>query len=122
MASTLWIVHILLALVLIGLVLLQPGQAGGMGTALGGSSQTLFGSQGSTGVLGRITSVLAAIFFCTSLGLAYLSTGEEEASVMEQEPPKKQEPKEPGVPTIPESGADLPTPPKASPQGKGKRE
>lgn len=85
METVLWIIHVVVSLSLIGLVLMQPGQAGGMGTAFGGGgSQTLFGSGGSTGFLGRVTAVLAAVFFLTSLGLAYLALGGQESSVMEQ--------------------------------------
>lgn len=85
METVLWIIHIVVSLALIGLVLMQPGQAGGMGTAFGGGgSQTLFGSGGSSGFLGRATVVLATVFFLSSLGLAYLALGGQESSVMDK--------------------------------------
>lgn len=85
METVLWIVHTVVALALIVLVLMQPGQAGGMGTAFGGGgSQTLFGSGGSSGFLGRATVFLATVFFLTSLGLAYLALGGQESSVVDQ--------------------------------------
>jgi preprotein translocase subunit SecG len=85
METVLWIIHVVVSLSLIGLVLMQPGQSGGMGTAFGGGgSQTLFGSGGSSGFLSRATAVLAAVFFLTSLGLAYLALGGQESSVVDQ--------------------------------------
>ena len=85
METVLWIVHIVVSLGLIGLVLMQPGQSGGMGTAFGGGgSQTLFGSGGSSGFLGRATVVLAAVFFLSSLGLTYLALGGQESSVVDK--------------------------------------
>jgi len=68
-------VHVLVALSIIGLVLLQHGKGADMGAAFGGgSSGSLFGSTGSANFLSRITAALAAVFFLTSLGLAYVAT------------------------------------------------
>jgi preprotein translocase subunit SecG len=67
--------HVLVALVIIGLVLLQHGKGADMGSGFGGgSSGSLFGATGSANFLSRATAVLATIFFLTSLGLAYLAT------------------------------------------------
>jgi len=69
------VVHVVTALGIIGLVLLQHGKGADMGAAFGsGSSGSLFGATGSANFLSRTTSVLAAIFFATSLGLAYVAT------------------------------------------------
>jgi preprotein translocase subunit SecG len=69
------VVHVLAALVIIGLVLLQHGKGADMGAAFGsGASGSLFGSTGSANFLSRATAVLAAVFFVTSLGLTYLSS------------------------------------------------
>lgn len=69
------VVHILVALVVCGLVLLQHGKGADMGAAFGsGSSGSLFGAAGSANFLSRSTAVLAAVFFATSLGLTYLGT------------------------------------------------
>jgi preprotein translocase subunit SecG len=85
METLLWIVHVVVSLALIVLVLMQPGQAGGMGTAFGGGgSQTLFGSGGSSSFLGRATVALATVFFLSSLGLAYLALGGQESSVVDK--------------------------------------
>jgi preprotein translocase subunit SecG len=67
--------HVVVALVIIGLVLLQHGKGADMGSGFGsGSSGSLFGATGSANVLSRATAVLATVFFLTSLGLAYLAT------------------------------------------------
>ena len=74
MATVLMVIQVLVALVLIGVVLVQNGKGADMGASFGGgSSQTLFGARGSATFLSRVTAVLAALFFATSLGLAYLS-------------------------------------------------
>jgi preprotein translocase subunit SecG len=68
-------VHVLVALTIIGLVLLQHGKGADMGSGFGGgSSGSLFGATGSANFLSRATAVLATVFFLTSLGLAYLAT------------------------------------------------
>ena len=66
--------HVLIALAIIGLVLLQHGKGADMGSGFGGgASSSLFGATGSANFLSRATAVLATIFFLTSLGLAYLA-------------------------------------------------
>lgn len=68
------IVHVFISLGLVGLVLLQHGKGADAGAAFGsGASGTVFGSQGSSNFLSHSTAVLAALFFFTSLGLAYMS-------------------------------------------------
>jgi len=67
------VVHLLVAVVLCGLVLLQHGKGADMGAAFGsGSSGSVFGAAGSANFLSRTTAVLAAVFFLSSLGLTYL--------------------------------------------------
>ena len=74
MDSILLVVHIFVAAALVGLVLLQQGKGADMGAAFGsGSSQTVFGARGSANFLSRTTSVLATVFFLTSLILAYFA-------------------------------------------------
>jgi preprotein translocase subunit SecG len=69
------VVHVLVALAIIGLVLLQHGKGADMGSGFGGgSSGSLFGATGSANFLSRTTAVLAAIFFILSLALAYTAT------------------------------------------------
>ena len=75
METLIWIVHVLTALGLIGLVLLQHGKGADAGAAFGsGASGSLFGATGSANFLSRTTAILAAVFFVTSLGLTYLSS------------------------------------------------
>src|ERR1700690_1648266 len=69
------VVHVLVALGIIGLVLLQHGKGADMGAAFGsGASGSLFGATGSANFLSRTTAVLAAIFFVSTLTLTYLGS------------------------------------------------
>jgi len=73
--------HVLIALAIIGLVLLQHGKGADMGSGFGGgSSGSLFGATGSANFLSRTTAVLATVFFLTSLGLAYLATSKPKST------------------------------------------
>jgi preprotein translocase subunit SecG len=75
MFSTILAVHVLVALAIIGLVLMQHGKGADMGAAFGsGTSGSLFGASGSANFLSRMTAVLATVFFLTSLSLAYLAS------------------------------------------------
>lgn len=75
MQTILLVIHVLIALALIGLVLIQHGKGADMGAAFGsGASTTVFGARGAGSFLTRTTAVLAALFFATSLGLAFLAT------------------------------------------------
>jgi preprotein translocase subunit SecG len=68
-------IHILVAIAIIGLVLMQHGKGADMGAAFGsGASGSLFGATGSANFLSRTTGVLAAVFFATSLTLAYIGS------------------------------------------------
>jgi preprotein translocase subunit SecG len=89
MESLIIIVHVLAAIGITGLVLLQQGKGADMGASFGsGASQTLFGSVGSGNALTKSTAWLAVIFFATSLGLALVakqraSQGVTESSLIE---------------------------------------
>ncbi|MCL9683805.1 preprotein translocase subunit SecG [Legionella maioricensis] len=66
-------IHVVIAVVLIGLVLIQHGKGADIGAAFGsGASNTLFGSQGTGGFLFKLTGGLALTFFVTSLMLSYM--------------------------------------------------
>jgi preprotein translocase subunit SecG len=68
------VVHLLVALAIIGLILLQRGKGADMGASFGGgASQTVFGSSGGGNVLTSATAWLSALFFATSFGLAMLA-------------------------------------------------
>lgn len=72
--SVILVVHVLLALSLLGLILIQHGKGADAGAAFGsGASGTVFGAAGSASFLTKVTTWLAIAFFATSLGLEYLS-------------------------------------------------
>lgn len=112
METAILILHVLAALCVIGLVLLQHGKGADMGAAFGsGSAGSLFGSSGSANFLSRMTGVLAAVFFLTSLGLTYVSShkGRSEGvmSTHQESPvePAKSVPAQAPVPGVPASTA-----------------
>lgn len=77
------VVHLLVAIGVVALVLLQQGKGADAGASFGsGASATVFGSQGSSTFLSRFTAILATVFFLTSLGLGYLA--KEKSSAMSQ--------------------------------------
>ena len=67
------VVHLFLAIGLVGLILIQHGKGADMGAAFGagGASGNVFGASGAGNFLSRTTGVLAIAFFITSLALAY---------------------------------------------------
>jgi len=68
--------HVVVSLLLVVLVLLQPGKSGGMGAVFGGGSSTsVFGGRGATTILSKGTGILAALFFVLSIAIAM--TGSE---------------------------------------------
>ena len=76
-----WAAHVLLAIVLVVLVLLQHGKGADMGAAFGsGSAGSLFGASGSATFLSRATGFAAAMFFITSMSLTYLSANKTDSS------------------------------------------
>lgn len=75
METIVTVIHVLAAAGVIGLVLLQHGKGADMGAAFGsGASGSLFGVSGSSNFMSRATAVFVAIFFTTSMSLAYLSS------------------------------------------------
>ena len=74
METIILLVHVLVAVGVIGLIMLQQGKGAETGASFGsGASQTVFGSQGSANFLSRTTAILAAVFFVTSISLAVLA-------------------------------------------------
>lgn len=96
-------IHIVIAFTLIVLVLLQQGRGADAGANFGGSSQSVFGSRGSATFLSRMTAFLAAMFFVTSLSLAYIASQETRSykSVV-SEPVSKESGSKPTAPVIPD--------------------
>jgi preprotein translocase subunit SecG len=85
------IAHVGIALLIIGLVLLQRGKGADAGTGFGaGASGTVFGARGSATFFSRATGVLATLFFVTSLALAYLATQQTAPSSLLESAPAPQ--------------------------------
>ena len=114
------IAHVGIALLIIGLVLLQRGKGADAGTGFGaGASGTVFGARGSATFFSRATGVLATLFFVTSLTLAYLATQRTApTSLLEGAPAQQTAPQTPPPPaTEPQPAAedDLPPAPVPAP-------
>jgi len=109
MQSVLVVVHLFLAIGLVGLILIQHGKGADMGAAFGsGASASVFGARGASNFLSRTTGILAALFFVTSLALAYFAMqSTEPETLMEGVQPAAVEVAEPEVPSV----VDLPTVP-----------
>jgi preprotein translocase subunit SecG len=81
MQQLLTILHILAAIFLIGLVLIQKGNGASMGAGFGaGASQTMFGSEGATPFLVKLTGMLAFVFFITCGALSFFISKEAPTS------------------------------------------
>jgi preprotein translocase subunit SecG len=113
------VVHVVVALAIIGLVLLQHGKGADMGSGFGGgASSSLFGATGSANFLSRATAVLATMFFILSLVLAYIATNAPRESgsvvdrIQQQKPPAGE--KKDGAPvppgTTPDAAGQKPAP------------
>lgn len=113
MQTLVLIIHVLLALAVIGLVLIQQGKGADAGAAFGsGASGTVFGAAGSGSFLTRMTTMCATLFFVTSLGLAVMAAhrGGEGPSVMDTAPAAQESAGESGTAgeTDEAAGSDLP--------------
>lgn len=111
METAIVVLHVLAALCMIGLILIQQGKGADMGASFGaGASQTLFGSRGSGNALTRSTAILAAAFFATSLALSVLAKNSAEHAGQVDLPaaPASQAPAQKG-PTPAKSVDEVPT-------------
>jgi preprotein translocase subunit SecG len=80
METIIIVVHVVAALAIIGLILIQQGKGADAGASFGaGASQTVFGASGSGNALTRGTAIFATIFFATSFGLAIFAKDKAEA-------------------------------------------
>src|SRR5687768_4558607 len=110
METLVLVIHVLAAIAICGLVLLQHGKGADAGAAFGsGASGSVFGATGSANFLSRATAIAAVIFFLTSLGLTYFSTGQTETKGVMATPPAKDGKTLPG---------QIPATPPAAPAGK----
>jgi preprotein translocase subunit SecG len=106
--TTTLVFHVLLALGIVGLVLLQRGKGAEAGAGFGaGASGTVFGARGSTSFLSRSTAVLATLFFMTSLALAYLGGKPSAQDSLMDTPPAE-------IQTAPQTAAPSETQPRQS--------
>jgi len=106
MENLVWILHLLVAIAVIVLVLLQHGKGADMGAAFGGGTAgSLFGSSGSANFLSKSTGMLATVFFLTSMGLAFFALQHHKPgnSVVNKAVPQ-------GVIPAPVTPADVPAP------------
>lgn len=119
------IVHVVVAVVLVLVVLLQSGKAGDLSTAFGGAgSQTAFGTRSAATFLNKATAVAAVLFMVTSLGLSIMSFRGSGGSIMEGVPeqpaPTEGAPAE-SKPAAPEQSTSPPaSPPETQPDAQEK--
>ena len=99
MTTILLTIHILIAIALVGVVLMQRSEGGGLG--IGGSAGGGFmTARGTANLLTRATAILARCFFLTSIGLAILAgTGSEPVSIVDEV--IESTPSLPALPTVP---------------------
>jgi preprotein translocase subunit SecG len=113
MASNIILIfHVIFAIAIVVLVLIQHGKGADMGAAFGsGSAGSLFGSAGASNFLSKSTAGFAALFFATSLALTYFHAPKSSSGVMGDSKPKVTEPakKSDTIPTPGGIGIPVPT-------------
>jgi preprotein translocase subunit SecG len=110
------VAHVGIALLIIGLVLLQRGKGADAGTGFGaGASGTVFGARGSATFFSRMTGVLATLFFVTSLALAYLATQQSAPRSLLESAPAPQGAAPPPAVEAPAPASELPPLPAETP-------
>ncbi|MCI5148876.1 MAG: preprotein translocase subunit SecG [Candidatus Electrothrix sp. MAN1_4] len=108
MTTLLIVLHILVSLFLIVIVLLQHGKGADIGATFGGSSQSVFGSEGPVPLLNKITTFSAIVFMGTSISLAYISANKSTGSIMTELPAQETVPVAQEAPiTIPMPGTEV---------------
>lgn len=102
MTTVLLVIHLLLAIALVCIVLIQRSEGGALGMG-GGGMGGFMTSRSTANLLTRTTAVLAACFMLTSLTLAVLASHEQRGSksLLDQARPAAGEPATPGQPTVP---------------------
>lgn len=95
------IIHLFLAIALVGVILLQKSEGGGLGMGGGGGGMGGFlTARGAANLLTRTTAILATLFICTSLALALMASTKR-AVQPRAEPPNRGAPATPGTPAPP---------------------
>lgn len=102
MVAVVLVIHLLLAIGLIGVVLVQKSEGGGLGIG-GGSMGGMMTTRGTANLLTRATAILAGCFMLTSIGLAILASGQSRPrSIVDQLPPvERTAPPAPAAPAAP---------------------
>jgi len=80
MYQALTFIHVLVALAIIALVMLQQGRGADAGAGFGGASTSLFGARGASSFLSRTTAIVATVFFISSIGLSYIASRKDTKS------------------------------------------
>ena len=115
MQTVLLVIHLLIAVGLIGVVLMQRSEGGALGIGSGGGAGSLFSSRGVGNALTRTTAILAVAFFVTSITLTLLAThGGSGGSIFDNAaPPPAQGTNQPAqtgggsaLPKLPDTGSD----------------
>ncbi len=103
MFAVVLIIHLMVALALVGVVLLQRSEGGALGMGGGGGGGFMTG-RGAANVLTRTTAILAACFFATSIGLTFISSGHKgPKSILDQTPAG-------AIDSLPKSSVPAPAP------------
>lgn len=106
MYTALIVLHIIVAFIMVGVILLQSGKGAEIGAAFGGSSQTVFGARGASTMLSKLTAVTATIFMVTSLTLAIMSKQRNYASTLGLDKPPASAPAAPAAQPTPQPAKD----------------
>jgi len=102
MASVLLILHLFVTLALIGVVLLQRSEGGGLGVGSSQGMGSFMSGRGTANLLTRTTAVLGTAFFVLSLALALLGRGTgQPRSILDAPPPAATAPAAPATPPAP---------------------
>ena len=110
MITVVLVIHIMIALALVAVILLQKSEGGALGMGGGGMSGFMTG-RSTANLLTRTTAILAGAFFLTSIALAVLAGGSRVAhSVIEQPMPRSEVPAPPAAPGQAETPAAPPAP------------
>jgi len=106
MVQVVLVIHLILAIALVGVVLLQKSEGGGLGMGGGGGGGMggFMTGRATADLLTRITAIIAACFMATSLILAILAgSGRESGSILDQPAPVQQQPATPSGPSVPDA-------------------
>ena len=100
MINVLLVIHLLIAIAMVGVILLQRSEGGALGIG-GGSGGGLMSGRAAGNLLTRTTAILATGFFLTSLGLALLANNRTQPSSIVDQAPAPQEQTAPAAPAAP---------------------